>query len=92
MEYFQCANFLLMIHLFFSKVLDINKSVTEVNTDLEIVSQWAYQWKMQFNSDPNKQANEIIFSRKLVSNNLSHPLLNLTIIILRDIFIKNIWE
>ena len=28
---------------------------------------------MQFNSDPNKQANEIIFSRKLVSNNLSHP-------------------
>ena len=26
---------------------------------------------MQFNTDPNKQANEIIFSRKLVSNNLS---------------------
>ena len=31
------------------------------------------QWKMQFNPDPNKQANEIIFFRKLVSNNLSHP-------------------
>ena len=28
---------------------------------------------MQFNPDPNKQANEVIFSRKLVSNNLSHP-------------------
>ena len=28
---------------------------------------------MQFNPDPNKQANEIIFSRKLVSKNLSHP-------------------
>ena len=28
---------------------------------------------MQFNPDPNKQANEIIFFRKLVSNNLSHP-------------------
>ena len=28
---------------------------------------------MQFNLDPNKQANEIIFSRKLVSKNLSHP-------------------
>ena len=27
---------------------------------------------MQFNLDPNKQANEIIFSCKLVSNNLSH--------------------
>ena len=28
---------------------------------------------MKFNPDPNKQENEIIFSRKLVSNNLSHP-------------------
>ena len=50
----------------FSKVLEINKSVTELNTDLGKVSQRAYQWKMQFNPDPNKQANEIIFSRKLV--------------------------
>ena len=32
------------------------------------------QWKMQFNPDPNRQANEIIFSCKLVSNNLLHPL------------------
>ena len=28
------------------------------------------QWKMQFNPDPNKQANEIIFPRKLVLNKL----------------------
>ena len=35
----------------FSKVLDINKSVTELNTDLEKISQWACQWKMQFNPD-----------------------------------------
>ena len=28
---------------------------------------------MQFNSDPSKQANEIIFFRKLVLNNLSYP-------------------
>ena len=27
----------------FSKVLDINKSVTELNTDLEKIGQWAYQ-------------------------------------------------
>ena len=33
----------------FSKVLDINKSVAELNTDLEKISQWAYQLKMQFN-------------------------------------------
>ena len=59
----------------FSKVLDINKSVTEINSDLENINQWVYQWKMQFNPDPynNKQENEIIFSRKLVLNNLLHP-------------------
>ena len=78
----------------FSKVLDINKSVTELNTDLEKISQLAYQWKMQFNPDPNKQANKIIFSRKLVSKNLSHylGLLSLTIITLLDVLTKNIWE
>ena len=52
----------------FSKFLDIDKSVTELNTDLKEIS----QWKMQFNPDPNKQAKEIIFSRKLIPNNLSH--------------------
>ena len=39
----------------FSKVLDINKSVTELNADLEKISQWADQWKMQFNPDPNNK-------------------------------------
>ena len=37
------------------------------------ISQWAYQWKMQFNPDPNKQANEVIFSRKSDSANVFHP-------------------
>ena len=57
----------------FAKVLDVNKSVTELNADLEKINQWAYQWKMQFNPDPNKQANEVIFSRKSISHNLPHP-------------------
>ena len=47
----------------FSKVLNINESANDLNFDLEKISQWAYQWKMQFNPDPNKQANEVIFSR-----------------------------
>ena len=38
----------------FSKVLDVNKSVNELNSDLERINQWAYQWKMQFNPDPQK--------------------------------------
>ena len=37
----------------FSKVLDVNKSVVELNADLEKINQWTYQWKMQFNPDPN---------------------------------------
>ena len=57
----------------FSKVYGINKSVSELNADLEKVSYWAYQWKMQFNPDPIKQANEVIFSRKSSSSNLSYP-------------------
>ena len=28
---------------------------------------------MQFNPDPNKQANEVIFSQKSISHNLSNP-------------------
>ena len=31
---------------------------------------------MQFNPDPNKQANEVIFSRKSILHNLSHPPIN----------------
>ena len=56
----------------FSKVYDIHKSASNLD-DLEKISYWAYQWKMQFNPDPYKQANEVIFSRKTNSNNLSHP-------------------
>ena len=53
-----------MILLFFSKVLDVNESAKKLNFDLEKISEWAFQWKMQFNPDPNKQANEVTFSRK----------------------------
>ena len=48
----------------FSKVSDIHKSASDLNDDLEKISYWAYQWQMQFNSDPNKPTNEVIFSRK----------------------------
>ena len=40
----------------FSKVFDICKSVTELNTDLKKISQWAYQWKISLILIPtNKQ-------------------------------------
>ena len=48
----------------FSKVLDVNQSTKKQNFDLQKISEWAFQWKMQFNPDSSKQANEVIFSRK----------------------------
>ena len=54
----------------FSKVYDIHNPASKLNGNLEKISYWAYQWKMQFNPDPSKQANEVIFSRKTSSNNL----------------------
>ena len=74
------------------KIFAHDTSVAELNTDLEKISQRAYQWKMQLNRDPSKQANEIIFSHKLVSNNLLHPLLVLTIMMLLDVLIKKIYD
>ena len=59
----------------FSKVYDIHKSANDLNDDMEKISYWAHQWKMQFNPDPNKQANESIFSQITYHIHLS----NLTI-------------
>ena len=37
-------------------------SANELNNDLRKVCNWAFQWKMSFNPDPSKQAQEVIFS------------------------------
>ena len=50
--------------LLFSLVHDVNTSAKELNDDLKKVNDWAFQWKMSFNPDPNKQAQDVIFSRK----------------------------
>ena len=53
----------------FSHVFNKDTSQDELNNDLQQVNDWAFQWKMQFNPDPNKQAQELIFSKKAESNN-----------------------
>ena len=55
----------------FSVVFDPNLSAMNLNNDLLRIQQWAYQWKMSFNPDPTKQAQEVIFSRKNKKPN--HP-------------------
>ena len=42
--------------------------------DLKLISQWAHAWRMSFNPDPQKQAVELIFSRK--RNELDHPVIH----------------
>ena len=48
----------------FSVVHDIETSANDLNYDLEKISEWAFQWKIKFNPDHTKQAQEITFSRK----------------------------
>ena len=45
-------------------VQDITTSTVSLNNDLTKISEWAVQWKMYFNPDPSKQAQELLFSKK----------------------------
>ena len=58
----------------FSVVHDINTSAGDLNEDLEKIGNWTFKWKMNFNPDPNKQAQEIIFSRKKTAS--LHPVVH----------------
>ena len=62
-------------------VNDISTAASDLNVDLEKIGNWPVKRKMNFNPDPNKQAQEIIFSRKkthctqlytLIINQLNH--------------------
>ena len=49
----------------FSTVADPNVTANQINNDLHNISTWAYQWKMNFNPDTSRQAQKVIFSRKI---------------------------
>ena len=55
----------------FSVVHNVTDSANLLNSDLSKINEWAVKWKMSFNSDPTKQAQEIISSRKTSKRN--HP-------------------
>ena len=55
--------------LLFSVVHNITHSAKLLNSDLCKINEWALQWKMNFNPDTTKQAQEIIFSRKNLTEN-----------------------
>ena len=58
----------------FLVVQNKNNSASQLNNDLDKVSDWVYTWKMSFNPDPSKQAQEVIFSRKCTKED--HPLIH----------------
>ena len=57
--------------MLFSIVKSPDISANCLNHDLEVIHQWAHQWKLEFNPDPTKQATEVLFSCK--KSNPHHP-------------------
>ena len=58
----------------FSVINDKHLSANKLNQDLNRINHWGSQWKINFNPDRNKQAQEAIFSRKLQKS--THPTLS----------------
>ena len=54
-------------------VSNIHTCATTLSQDLNSITNWAFHWKIIFNSDLSKQAQEVIFSRKI--KKLLHPTL-----------------
>ena len=50
--------------MLFSIVKNPEISSIDLNHDLEVIHQWAHQWKLNFNPDLTKQATEVLFSCK----------------------------
>ena len=48
----------------FSKVYDSNLSARQLSNDVQKILVWAHKWKIIFNPDLFKQAQEVVFSRK----------------------------
>ena len=55
----------------FSVFRDSSSLSLSLNEDLFKISQWRYKWKMLFNPDASKQAQEVVFSlKKIYFNNM----------------------
>ena len=64
----------------FSIIKDPVLYANDLNHDLDIVYQWAHQWKMEFNSDPTKQATEVLSSCNESSPNHPQLIFNGTVV------------
>ena len=55
----------------FSTVKGPERTANNLNTNLKEINNWDFQWKMSFNPEPTKQAQEVIFRRKTIGK--IHP-------------------
>ena len=62
----------------FLTVNDPNISAIQLESDRKKASHWAHKWQMTFNPDLQKQAQEVLFSRKTVK--ISHPSITFIIV------------
>ena len=69
----------------FTVVRDPNAAANDMNHDLELIGQWAHDWKMSFNPDTQKQAVELLLSKK--RNGIDHP-----VVLFNDIPVKKVEE
>ena len=60
----------------FSIIHDAKTTAYALNKDFQKLAEWAHQWKMSFNPDLNKQAQEVIFSRKMTKSSHSQVFFN----------------
>ena len=65
----------------FSVIHDTEISLNNLSKDLERISNWATQWKMNFNPDNTKQAQEVIFIRKLKKKFIFHNCLIMPVLL-----------
>ena len=48
--------------MLFSIVKNPEISANDLKHDLDVIHQWAHQWKLEFNPDQTKHATEVLFS------------------------------
>ena len=74
----------------FSVVHNVETYGNKLNNDLYQINKWTTQWKINFNPDPGKQSQGIIFRRK--TKKIYHPLLRFNNSIVSKDHIKNTLE
>ena len=61
-------------------MINADASNIDLNNELKKIGEWAFQWKMNFNPDPIKQAQEMIFSCKVQMINNPHLFFNQNVV------------